>query len=146
MFKCWPGETKPIEGMFSTYANILKYHIQGMPINIILLTNFIFSSFLFTDFCVILPDFYFIYKFSLKFNLFFKLLHFIRLILIFLFKCWPGETKPIEGMFSTYANILKYHIQGMPINIILRVFIKTNRLSIYPKPGMSHYIPCLIAE
>jgi len=21
-----------------------------------------------------------------------------------------------------------------------------NRLNIYPKPGMSHYIPCLIAE
>jgi len=24
---------------------------------------------------------------------------------------------------STYANILKYHIQGMPTNIILQVFI-----------------------
>ena len=23
---------------------------------------------------------------------------------------------------------------------------KNNRLNIYPKPGMSHYIPCLIAE
>ena len=23
---------------------------------------------------------------------------------------------------------------------------KTNRLNIYSKPGMSHYIPCLIAE
>ena len=23
---------------------------------------------------------------------------------------------------------------------------KKNRLNIYPKPGMSHYIPCLIAE
>jgi len=25
---------------------------------------------------------------------------------------------------STYANILKYHIQGMPTNIILQVFIQ----------------------
>ena len=24
---------------------------------------------------------------------------------------------------STYANILKYHIQGMPTNILLQVFI-----------------------
>jgi len=24
---------------------------------------------------------------------------------------------------STYANILKYHIRGMPTNIILQVFI-----------------------
>ena len=24
---------------------------------------------------------------------------------------------------STYANILKYHIQGMPTNIILQVFV-----------------------
>ena len=23
---------------------------------------------------------------------------------------------------------------------------KKNRLNIYPKPGMSHYIPCMIAE
>jgi hypothetical protein len=27
------------------------------------------------------------------------------------------------GVSSTYANILKYHIQGMPTNILLQVFI-----------------------
>jgi hypothetical protein len=27
---------------------------------------------------------------------------------------------------STYANILKYHIQGMPTNIILQVFLYNN--------------------
>jgi hypothetical protein len=41
----------------------------------------------------ILPDFYFIYKFLQKFNFFFQVIN------------------------------LKYHIQGMPINIILQVFI-----------------------
>ena len=29
----------------------------------------------------------------------------------------------IRLVSSTYANILKYHIQGMPTNIILQVFI-----------------------
>jgi hypothetical protein len=33
------------------------------------------------------------------------------------------KLKPHETMSSTYANILKYHIQGMPTNIILQVFI-----------------------
>ena len=50
-----------------------------------LFKKIVFSSFLFTYFCVILPDFYFIYKFLQKFNYsFFKLLNFNRLILIFL--------------------------------------------------------------
>ena len=31
--------------------------------------------------------------------------------------------KLIQMVSSTYANILKYHIQGMPTNIILQVFI-----------------------
>ena len=39
-----------------------------------------------------------------------------------------GFTYPISSradtmVSSTYANILKYHIQGMPTNILLQVFI-----------------------
>jgi hypothetical protein len=45
----------------------LKYYMILMQLRF---KNFIFSSFLFTDFCVILPDFYFIYKFLQKFNYF----------------------------------------------------------------------------
>jgi len=29
----------------------------------------------------------------------------------------------VERVSSTYANILKYHIQGMPTNILLQVVI-----------------------
>ena len=33
------------------------------------------------------------------------------------------QRKTVCTVSSTYANILKYHIQGMPTNIILQVFI-----------------------
>ena len=48
-----------------------------------------------------------------------------------------GKTSPCALVFSTLLIVTSNQIASNK---------KKNRLNIYPKPGMSHYIPCLIAE
>jgi hypothetical protein len=80
--------------------------------------NFIFSSFLFTCFCVILPDFHFIYKFVHKFSYFFSKLMSSRNRILWSF--------PVpRGKYVDLLPALPWHHQDcFMLHIHLRVRLK----------------------